>query len=302
MPMSNADVVSAGAALHKALSGGNASTCVEILERLRDELVATDAVLKETKIGLHVGKLRKAPNASVAALANEVVKKWKSDLAGGGTTATPAETTLLKKKLAADAKPTQPTQATAAQAQQPQATAPRTVDTDAVKINQTTEPVRNNCIKLTYNALACDAPTSVDAETLLGCAVRIEKACYVSVGGGSANSAYKQKMRSLYLNLKGTNRSLREGVRDGVLEADRLVGMSAEEMASSEKRAKDEQLQQMNIFNSLAATAATASTDMFQCGKCKKRKCTYYQMQTRSADEPMTTFVTCVECGNKWKF
>jgi transcription elongation factor S-II len=26
------------------------------------------------------------------------------------------------------------------------------------------------------------------------------------------------------------------------------------------------------------------------------------QMQTRSADEPMTTFVTCVNCGNKWKF
>jgi hypothetical protein len=25
------------------------------------------------------------------------------------------------------------------------------------------------------------------------------------------------------------------------------------------------------------------------------------QMQTRSADEPMTTFVSCVACGNKWK-
>lgn len=41
---------------------------------------------------------------------------------------------------------------------------------------------------------------------------------------------------------------------------------------------------------------------MFRCGKCKTRKTTYYQMQTRSADEPMTTFVTCINCGNKWKF
>lgn len=41
---------------------------------------------------------------------------------------------------------------------------------------------------------------------------------------------------------------------------------------------------------------------MFRCGKCKTYKTTYYQMQTRSADEPMTTFVTCLNCGNKWKF
>ena len=47
---------------------------------------------------------------------------------------------------------------------------------------------------------------------------------------------------------------------------------------------------------------------MFQCGKCKynkaknTKKTTYYQMQTRSADEPMTTFVSCHECGNTWKF
>ena len=44
-----------------------------------------------------------------------------------------------------------------------------------------------------------------------------------------------------------------------------------------------------------------ASTDNFTCWKCKSKKCTYYQLQTRSADEPMTTFVTCLECGNRWK-
>ena len=44
-----------------------------------------------------------------------------------------------------------------------------------------------------------------------------------------------------------------------------------------------------------------ASTDTFTCNKCKKNKCTYYQMQTRSADEPMTTFVTCLNCGTRWK-
>ena len=46
----------------------------------------------------------------------------------------------------------------------------------------------------------------------------------------------------------------------------------------------------------------SAATDEFHCRKCKKNLCTYYQLQTRSADEPMTTFVTCLSCGNNWKF
>ena len=47
--------------------------------------------------------------------------------------------------------------------------------------------------------------------------------------------------------------------------------------------------------------AMTANTDNFTCGRCKSKNCSYYQLQTRSADEPMTTFVTCVDCGNRWK-
>ncbi len=42
-------------------------------------------------------------------------------------------------------------------------------------------------------------------------------------------------------------------------------------------------------------------TDMFKCMRCFKRNCTYFELQTRSADEPMTIFVTCLECGKKWK-
>jgi len=41
---------------------------------------------------------------------------------------------------------------------------------------------------------------------------------------------------------------------------------------------------------------------MFKCGKCKTNKTSYYQLQTRSADEPLTTFVSCHNCGHKWKF
>jgi transcription elongation factor S-II len=48
-------------------------------------------------------------------------------------------------------------------------------------------------------------------------------------------------------------------------------------------------------------TNIEASTDMYTCKKCKSKKCTYYEMQTRSADEPATIFVTCLDCGKHWK-
>ena len=44
-----------------------------------------------------------------------------------------------------------------------------------------------------------------------------------------------------------------------------------------------------------------AMTDSFKCGKCKKRECIYQELQLRSADEPMTIFITCLNCGHRWK-
>lgn len=43
------------------------------------------------------------------------------------------------------------------------------------------------------------------------------------------------------------------------------------------------------------------SDGLFECRKCGSKKTTYYSLQTRSADEPMTNFITCVQCGNRWK-
>jgi DNA-directed RNA polymerase subunit M/transcription elongation factor TFIIS len=53
--------------------------------------------------------------------------------------------------------------------------------------------------------------------------------------------------------------------------------------------------------------SSTASSEdeeyngMFTCMRCKSKKTTFYLLQTRSADEPMTAYITCISCGNKWK-
>jgi len=43
-------------------------------------------------------------------------------------------------------------------------------------------------------------------------------------------------------------------------------------------------------------------SDAYKCFKCGESKCKITQAQTRSADEPMTTFVVCVVCHNTFKF
>ena len=65
--------------------------------------------------------------------------------------------------------------------------------------------------------------------------------------------------------------------------------MTSAEMASDERRKENEKLQERNIFNAQGAAPKHATTNQFKCPKCKERKVSYYQMQTRSADEPMTS-------------
>lgn len=43
-------------------------------------------------------------------------------------------------------------------------------------------------------------------------------------------------------------------------------------------------------------------TNEYKCGRCKEKNCTYYQLQVRCSDEPMTTFINCLNCGHRWSF
>jgi transcription elongation factor S-II len=77
--------------------------------------------------------------------------------------------------------------------------------------------------------------------------------------------------------------------------------MESKEMASEERKKENEALEKENMRESMVAKAEKSISDQLQCGKCGKKRVSYTQAQTRSADEPMTTFCTCEYCGNMWK-
>jgi transcription elongation factor S-II len=107
---------------------------------------------------------------------------------------------------------------------------------------------------------------------------------------------YLDRLRTIYLNL---NNNIIEQINSGIMKVHKIAFMTHQEMAPERwsKLIETKIKRDKNKFE----TNVEAATDTFTCRKCKSKKCTYYQMQTRSADEPMTTFVTCIECGNRWK-
>lgn len=232
-----------------------------------------------------MGKLRTHSDNRVSELAKDLVKSWKTQIEKQRREATSTDKT---KKEA-----------------QPADTKPSTTTPSAKSININFEvlndKVRNACLKLLYSSL--ELQEDAEPKTVFASAMEIEQAVYVKIGGGTINNDYRSKVRSLSLNLKDKNNpELRQKVLKGEIQAETLVVMRSEELASKVLKEQHEALRQQNLHNAKGAEAQEAETDAFQCGKCKQKKTRYYQMQTRSADEPMTTFVTCVNCNHKWKF
>lgn len=114
--------------------------------------------------------------------------------------------------------------------------------------------------------------------------------------------AYKQKALSIFFNLREPRSRLVERLKKNEVRARDLATMKPEELwPTGPVAATISQLRAKELKKELAKGNLEEYSGLFTCFKCKKNKTTYYQMQTRSADEPMTTFVTCLNCNNKWK-
>ncbi|XP_050932053.1 transcription elongation factor A protein 3 isoform X5 [Lates calcarifer] len=165
----------------------------------------------------------------------------------------------------------------------------------------TGDSIRDKCIEMLAAALRTDNDYRDFGANCDSMAAEIEDHIYQEIK--ATDMKYKNRVRSRISNLKDPkNPGLRRNVLAGSIELSRIATMSAEEMASDELKQLRNVLTQEAIREHQMAKTGGTTTDLLQCGKCKKKNCTYNQVQTRSADEPMTTFVLCNECGNRWKF
>ena len=108
---------------------------------------------------------------------------------------------------------------------------------------------------------------------------------------------YIDRLRTIFINLKKDE--LMSQLKNKDITPMTLAFMTHQEMDPQHWRVLIEQKSTRDA--SKYVNNIQASTDMFTCRKCKSKKCTYYELQTRSADEPTTVFITCLNCGKNWK-
>lgn len=107
---------------------------------------------------------------------------------------------------------------------------------------------------------------------------------------------YLNHLKSILNNL---NAKWIEEINNGSIQSHKLAFMNHQEL-NHERWAEMIEIKSKRDANKFEVNMA-AATDTFTCRKCKGKNCTYYAQQVRSADEPMTIFVTCLDCGTRWK-
>lgn len=114
---------------------------------------------------------------------------------------------------------------------------------------------------------------------------------------------YKSKILSVYSNLDMNsyiqNNQLLKNIKDGSIEPEKVGSLSVYDIFP------DNWKELLNIKSKRDKIKyelkPEAMTNLFKCRKCGSRETSYYEVQTRSADEPMTQFITCLSCSNRWR-
>ncbi|KAK2593195.1 transcription elongation factor TFIIS [Conoideocrella luteorostrata] len=269
---------------------------IKLLESLKDAK-PTEEMLRATRAGVFVGKLRANPNKEIARAAAELVIKWKK------LVEQEKKSKFQKSKMGSPSSAPASSPAPPANGGSKKAftgnVETRKHETDGVDVQRTDSVVRNNCIGLIYNGVAygtTESPTDVIAK-----AVAVEHACFAHFKHEESQD-YRKKIRSLYLNLKNkSNSELRRRVMSGDISPQKFAVMTDKELKSEEQRKMDVELEKENMKKAQVPMEQKSISDSLQCGRCKQKKVSYTQAQTRAADEPMTTFCECMNCGHRWK-
>ncbi|KAG7283474.1 hypothetical protein CRUP_035267 [Coryphaenoides rupestris] len=289
--------------LDKMVHKKNTEGAADLLKELKTIHMSLET-LQSTRVGMCVNAVRKqSSDEEVQTLAKTLIKSWKKLLDGADgkveekkregspmRSSSTCKDSGEKSSKTSEELPETPTTPTAPL---------RTVSFPPAPV--TTDTVRTKCRDLLVAALETDDDhknIGVDCPHL---AAQIEDLIFQEFR--STEMKYKSRLRSRISNLKDQkNPELRRNVLCGNISPQQIAIMSAEEMASKELKKVRESLTKESIREHQLSKVGGTETDMFICSKCRGKNCSYTQVQTRSADEPMTTFVLCNGCGNRWKF
>jgi transcription elongation factor S-II len=307
--MDRREIEQRGKDLQKLAGSTDADAATDLKTLLKDlqkNVKPTEELLRATGIGKIVNKLKIYSDRDVGQLAADIVTKWRhtvnqQKLANGGSSGTATPTASNRNGTLSPMPASKP-----APLKTLAGVPPDKRNWKADKISRdslTSDPSRNNCIGLMYDGLCLGS--EMPSSQILDLAKQIESAALSlpNVNSSPASTIYRDKIRSLYQNLKNkSNPQLRTRVLSGEISPSRFVRMTHEEMKSKEQREVEEAIQKENMNNAMVAQEEYSVSKTIQCGKCKQYNVKYTQAQTRSADEPMTTFCECMNCGTRWKF
>ncbi|XP_051000003.1 transcription elongation factor A protein 2 [Acomys russatus] len=284
--------------LDKMVTRKSAEGAMDLLRELKT-MPVTLHLLQSTRVGMSVNALRKqSSNEELIALAKSLIKSWKKLLdVSDGKPRDQRRGTPLPTSSSKDASGT--TDFSCKRPNPPgTSSTPRITTFPAAPT--TCDAVRNKCREMLTLALQAghgDVAVGVDCEHL---SAQIEECIFLDVG--NTDTKYKHRIRSRISNLRDAkNPRLRRDVLCGAITPQQIAVMTSEEMASDELKEIRKAMTKEAIREHQMARTGGTQTDLFTCNKCKNNNCTYTQVQTRSSDEPMTTYVVCNECGNRWK-
>jgi transcription elongation factor S-II len=292
--------------------------CLTVVQQLSNCQV-TLLILTETMIGKEVSKLKNHEHVPLKNAAKMLVKKWKrvAAVAGGGVGKAASAATA---SASASSKVKAERRGSSNSSASNNTNAPSNPETEWMGL----APHRQNIAKKFYSLLLAVQPDlkkqgmHPDAVNHLMAprAAEIEGAMYDKFRNHSnSSSAYTDKARSLAFNLK-KNRDLCQSVVLGRVSATALIDMTSEQLApvatkiareaeaaklQDAKRLDWDQAHEDKINEMCGIKGDLLNASLFTCGRCKSIKTTSTQKQTRSADEPMTVFVLCLNCGKRWK-
>jgi transcription elongation factor S-II len=274
--------------------------CRDLLMRL-DECNVNLEVLTSTLIGTVVSKFKK--HEEVGPTAKALLKKWKKVASGEHSAAPTSKKTPSKPAKIERRDSTNSVTDAAKEEWNGLASYRQNICQKLFSFLQGAKPslVKDGINETAVDSLLVDRTTEVEAA--------------IDIKHRNNKSEYASKARSLCFNIK-KNIPLAGQIILGQIHAEDLVNMSSEELASEEqraqmaKRAKDitdakrldwDRANEDKINAMCGIKGDLLRASLFTCGRCKSIKTTSTQKQTRSADEPMTVFVLCLNCGKRWR-